>query len=370
MKKVIAIAPYSFLPYFSGGQKFIANFFEHLATQVDLTVVSVASNDASLARNYKIIPLLKPSFSRYYDRSLIKKITDLVQQEKFEAIIWEHPYYSWLAKKIKKNTGIKTIIHTHNIEYQRFRSMGKLWWPILRGYEKKCLQRADAVLFITPEDKNFAISHWRLDPTKCVDVPFGIDKIPDDNARSSARNVICQKHAINSSEKILLFTGLLKYRPNYDAVKAIIDEVNPHLLNQSSFSYKIIICGKDLPENFKGLKDYADKNIIYAGFVDDIDPYFKAADVFLNPVMTGGGVKTKMVEAIGFGTTVVSTETGAAGIDKSVCGNKLVIVADKDWRAFADAIVKASNQPYSPTPNEYFEMYSWENIIPRVVDAL
>src|SRR6187200_1591957 len=109
MKKILAIAPYSYLPYFSGGQKFIAKFFEYLGKEVDLSVVSVANNDKTLA-SYKIIPLLKASFSRYYDQSLVAKLTELIQKEKYDAIIWEHPYYGWLAKKIKKRTEIKTII--------------------------------------------------------------------------------------------------------------------------------------------------------------------------------------------------------------------------------------------------------------------
>jgi polysaccharide biosynthesis protein PslH len=58
MKKVLAIAPYPYLPYFSGGQKFIAKFFEYLGNEVDLTVISVGENDFSLVKNYKIIPLL------------------------------------------------------------------------------------------------------------------------------------------------------------------------------------------------------------------------------------------------------------------------------------------------------------------------
>ena len=42
----------------------------------------------------------------------------------------------WLAGIIRKRTGIKTILHIHNIEYQRFQSTGKWWWPVLRIYEK------------------------------------------------------------------------------------------------------------------------------------------------------------------------------------------------------------------------------------------
>ena len=54
MKKVLAIAPYPYLPFFSGGQKFIARFFEYLGKKVDLTVISVAKNDFSLAKNFKV----------------------------------------------------------------------------------------------------------------------------------------------------------------------------------------------------------------------------------------------------------------------------------------------------------------------------
>jgi polysaccharide biosynthesis protein PslH len=362
MKKILAIAPYSYLPYFSGGQKFIAKFFEYLSRETDLTVISVAENKVELAKTYKIIPLLKKSFSRYYDLSLVTKITSLVKKEKFDAIIWEHPYYAWLAKRIKKRTGVKTIIHTHNIEYQRFRSTGRWWWPILKIYEKRCLKRSDAVLFITPEDKDFAITKWKIEKEKCIIVPFGVDteKYPGDKA--DCKKTICQKHHIQEEEKILLFNGLLNYKPNLDALKVILNEINPLLLRQISFRYKIIICGKGLPEELNSLKSYADKNIIYAGFVDDIDTYFKGADLFLNPVQSGGGIKTKMVEAIGYGTTVISTETGASGIDKAAAGNKLITVADNNWKEFADAIISNADIS-SQTQKNFYDIYYWGNII-------
>src|ERR1051325_5068009 len=138
MKKALVIVPYPYLPWFSGGQKLIAQFLEFLGTEVKLTAVGTINNNWSLAKNYEGISLLKKPFSRYYDTSLVRKITSLIKENNYDAIIWEHPYYWWLARRIKKRTGIKTIIHTHNIEYQRFRSTGKWWWPILKMYEKKC----------------------------------------------------------------------------------------------------------------------------------------------------------------------------------------------------------------------------------------
>ncbi|MBK7560873.1 MAG: hypothetical protein IPI68_04990 [Chitinophagaceae bacterium] len=50
MKKILAIAPYPYLPYFSGGQKFIAKFLEYLRNETDLTVISTDDNDWSLVK--------------------------------------------------------------------------------------------------------------------------------------------------------------------------------------------------------------------------------------------------------------------------------------------------------------------------------
>lgn len=363
MKKVLVIAPYPYLPYFSGGQKFIACFLEYLGRETDLTVITVPGTDASLAKSYKVLPFLKGSFSRYFDRSLINKITQLIEKENFDAVIWEHPYYSWLAKRIKKKTGIRTIIHTHNIEYQRFRSLGKIWWPLLRSYEKKCLQDADGVMFITPEDREYAISNWELSKERTVLVPFGTDIKEHPSDKQQQRDWLCRQHDIDPGEKIFHFNGLLSYLPNTKAVTDIIAYTNPLFINTSGFKYKILITGKGLPDQVQeSLKSENGKNIIHTGFVEDIVPYFKGADVFLNPVTSGGGIKTKMVEAIAYGTTVVSTRSGAAGMDKSVAGNKLVVTDDDDWKSFATAAInEAKNSTITPTV--FYENFYWGNII-------
>lgn len=368
MKKVLAIAPYPYLPYFSGGQKFIAQFFHYLGKETDLTVISTLGNDFSLATTYKTIPLLKKSFSRYYDRSLVKKITAIVKEGGFDSVIWEHPYYAWLAFSVRRKTVVKTFIHTHNIEFQRFKSTGRWWWPILKWYEKRCFKKADGIFFITPEDKAFAIDKWNIEPSRCFDLPFGveIEKYPAD--RQECRTEIAAKHNIPTEDKILLFNGLLNYKPNLDALKDILENINPLLIKEKGFKYKIVICGKGLPNEMNNLKSYADKNIIYAGFVDDITTYFKAADIMLNPVQSGGGVKTKMIEAIAFGATVVATETGATGIDQSVCGEKLIVVPDDDWNTFTELIIQA--QTKYPTPGNFYLLYNWSRIIRKLCSNL
>lgn len=365
MKKILVIAPYAYLPWRSGGQKFIGQFLEYLGRKTSLTVVSVAANDAAAAKSYTLLPLLKKGFSRYYDYSLVKKISTLVKEEQFDAVIWEHPYLAWLAFRVRKKTGVRTLFHTHNIEYQRFKSTGRWWWPVLKWYERWCFKKADGIFFITPDDKQFAIQQWKIDPARCFDLPFGIETGFYPANRQSSREAINQLHGLLPGEKMLLFTGAFNYKPNLDALQFIVEKINPILLKEAGFAYKILVCGGDLPAEWNELRDQ--QHIIYAGFIPRIDLYYSAADIFLNPVLSGGGIKTKMVEAIAYGATVISTVTGATGINKAVCGSKLVLVNDGDWNAFANAVVMAAREDSSPTPAAYFQQYHWESIISNIL---
>jgi glycosyltransferase involved in cell wall biosynthesis len=368
MKKLLDIVPYNYLPYFSGGQKSIAQFLEYFGQEADLTVAGVDDNDFSLVKSYKALPLLKNRSTRYVDLTLIGKITSLVKKQGYDAVIWEHPYYAWLAWIIRKRTGVKTVFHTHNIEWLRFQSNGKWWWPILRMYERWAFRFADLVFFINEEEKNWAIKAWKLDKAKCTEITFGIESRENPPDRDQCRRTVAARHHIKENEKIFLFNGLLDYKPNREALMLILDQINP-VLFETPLPYKIIICGKRLPPELNELAAYAGKNIIYAGFVDDIDLYFKAADIFLNPVQTGGGIKTKMVEAIGLGTTVVATQSGAAGIHKETCGDKLIVVEDNDWAAFTEAVIRHADKTIA-TPVSYYQTYYWGNIAKKAIVML
>ncbi len=163
----------------------------------------------------------------------------------------------------------------------------------------------------------------------------GIQCLPHRNGYTQTEELKI-KYNLGDETILYLFNGALDYHPNLEAVKNIIEKINPIFI-KDNFNYKIIICGKNLPAEMNGLKQYADANIIYAGFVEDINIYFKGADVFINPVNDGGGIKTKLVEALGYNLNAVSTINGAIGIDENICNGKLLICENDDWqRIFRD----------------------------------
>ena len=348
-----------------GGQKGIALFCKYLGEQNNLTCVSVKSNKKELAENYELINIFSDSKLRYANPFNLKKIKKIIIEKDIKNIITEHPYMAWIGWLLKKQLKIKWFVHSHNIEYERFKTLNKWWFFILKKYESWAYKNADAVFFVTPEDVEFAVARNMVKEENSVLVPYGIDvnKMPNDIQQQKEK--IYSRHNIPTDCKLLFFNGALSYKPNNDALKFILDKINPVLLQHKTYNYRILICGKDLPASFNQLKNYADKKVIYAGFVDDVTAYFKAADIFLNPVVAGGGVKTKVIDAMSYGVTVVSCKTGAAGVNSKVCGDKIKIVNDNDADAFVKAIL---NEPayMQNTPLSYYNYYYWGNIVSRL----
>jgi len=273
--RILSIIPYKILPANLGGEKGIAVFNEYLAKKVHLTGVTTKNNDPALAKGYTLLNILSDNRSRYGNVFLLNRIKTIIREEKITHLITEHPYYGWLASLLRKVTGVTWIVHSHNIEYMRSMSIGRWWWKALKWYEGWAYRNADKVFFISDDDKEHAIKKLGVNPERSLTVTFGIEQnaLPSDKAYS--RKYLEEKHAILSNSKIFLFNGALYHSTNYDALKIILDEINPFLLAQKDFNYKIIVCGKGLPDFFNDLKEYADKNVIYAGFVDDISIYFK-----------------------------------------------------------------------------------------------
>lgn len=360
--KILSLVSYKFLPPDMGGQKGIAFFNRYLSRYANITCVTVMDNDATQQEGYQIKKILSNSPFRYINVFYFFKLRTIIRTEKITHLIIEHPYYGWLGILLKRFCRVKLIVHSHNIESFRFKTIGKWWWGALWNYEKLTHRQADYNFFIHDNDKNYAIENFQLQPDRCTTITYGCehDNIPSQGQKNTARALICKTQNIKETECLLFFNGTLGYKPNLDALDTILNKINPKLLKTPGFSYKIIICGNKLPASYSGLINYKEKNIIYAGFVDNITLYFKGCDIFINPVIAGGGIKTKIVEALGYDLSVVSTRTGATGISETITGEKLKITEDGDWDAFAENI-KGLNLSLQ-TPMAFFDSFYWGNI--------
>jgi hypothetical protein len=89
----------------------------------------------------------------------------------------------------------------------------------------------------------------------------------------------------------------------------------------------------------------------------------------INPMQTGGGIKTKVIEALANNIKVVSTENGANGIYKDKIGEQLQIVADLDWDQFSKAIGLHLSMA-TKTEDAFYTYYNWDAITKNMIITL
>jgi len=139
-------------------------------------------------------------------------------------------------------------------------------------------------------------------------------------------------------------------------------------LDKNNLKYQVIVAGKGLNDNLKKRIENT-PNILYTGFIPDLNQLLKACDIMLNPVILGGGIKTKAIEALGYNKIVISAQSGAAGLVPEVCGDNLLISPDHDWDTFTADVIKAAGM-HADIPKVFYDMYYWGNIARNILAIL
>lgn len=364
--KLVTLCGYRIMPATDGGKKGIYLFEKYLAEHFDLIMVSTADNQPEESINFSLRKLMGTNPLRYVNPMFFFTLYRIITKEKVSYLLVEHCYFGWIGVLLKWFCGVKLIIHHHNIEATRFRSLHKWWWIILWQYEKFVSRQAAKNFYKTDEDRGYAVAKFGIDPARSFTVPFGTPalKSPTPQERNECRDSIYKIHHIDQGTLLFLFAASYGYQPNLLALQTILDEINP-ILPQVKKAYKIIICGGGLPAHLNKLLAYDKHGVIYAGFVDDIDLYFKGCHIFLNPVLEGGGIKTKLVEALACGQSAISAIPGAAGVSADLCANKLIIVNDTA-DAYLDGILQLIAGIDIDTPDKFYQYFSWKHIARRV----
>lgn len=107
------------------------------------------------------------------------------------------------------------------------------------------------------------------------------------------------------------------------------------------------------------------------GYVEDVRPSVEAADVFIVPLRSGGGMRVKILDVWLWGLPIVSTSIGAEGIEVRPGSN--ILLAD-DPLAFAGAVTRLLTEPLlnrylRQTGRSWVEShYAWPIVYAQVND--
>ena len=229
--------------------------------------------------------------------SINKWAIDIVHVEHF----WFAPYLFKLGNRLKK------VIVYHDLHHDVFRKQLKLenkptvklqlFLEMLkiRLFEKFLDHFVTLKIFLNPDE-------MKLLPQKAIHIPHIVN------------SEIVYNCARDTEFFNLLFIGSYHHAPNRSSMEFIINQILPELIVIKP-SFRLHVVGPGT-ENFSSIIDSSNikKYVHIHGFQEDINNAFKDMDLALFPIAYGGGVKTKVIDAMAAGIPVVTTSEGLTGM--------------------------------------------------------
>ena len=260
---------------------------------------------------------------RFQSVAFRKKIRELLRVGKFDAVQFEGIYLSIYMDVLKEFRGVKRILRPHNVEHRiwsRLASAEKnpikriylqTLTPKIERFEREHLHDFDGIAAITPEDALWFRDNGFSGNLKTV--PAGVD---------------LQKFYFNTNRTNALsvrFLGSLEWMPNRQGLLWFLESVWPELRRR--FPELIFhVAGKNPPLGF--LASPPD-GVVMHGEVADAADFMGEGGIMVVPLMAGGGMRLKIVEAMACGLCVVSTVVGAEGI-AAQDGQSIVVAQGAD----------------------------------------
>ena len=352
--KVLFVSPYPICPPTHGGGVFMLQTCEHLAGLVDLHLIVLLDEPKEEAAHADLVSRcgsaeflvrmegrpkafgsITPFAVREFDnadlRWLIHRETylkeiDVIQLEYFPmaqyacayrrlaSVLFEHDvYFQSLARLLKRTRSPRV-----GFEYMRALRQELRLLPLMDRVQVCSPENAGCILSFLPEleakldaDQRAGIDVTRYEFTPADRQPFTV-----------------------------LFIGSFRHLPNQEALHWFLSNVFPHV-REVCPSARLVLVGSDPPA--KHSLPIAD-SVDLEGEVEDIREPLSRYAVFVCPILSGSGVRVKLLEAFAAGIPAVSTRLGAEGLaneDGDICA-----LAD-DPTAFAKRIIHLLEHPDS-----------------------
>jgi glycosyltransferase involved in cell wall biosynthesis len=267
---------------------------------------------------------------KYYDAGFEKLLVRELRQTAYDIVQFEGLFVTPYLSAIRKHSNAKLVYRSHNIEHQVWQRLAqqksdlfKKWYLTMlarrvKDYELQQLNQVDAIAAFTAEDKNTILSYGTSIPVEIFPVGIDLTQYRPDFSKTEFPS--------------LFFLGSLDWLPNREGIEWFIDNFHKDL-TEGDLRVKFYVAGHNIPERFD---DYEVMGKIFIqGEVDDAFEFVNSKSIMIVPLLSGGGMRVKIVEGMAMQKCIISTSLGAEGINFEN-GHNIIIANNQD--EFYDAI--------------------------------
>ena len=266
-----------------------------------------------------------PLVARFYTPRFAAALRELLRSSSFDLVQVESPFLLPYVPVIRASSDAPVVLRSLNVEFRI--------WEQLAEHETNTLRRL-ALRAIARSLRRYEVAH--LDTCDAL-VPITEEDAREFRALGCSRPIHVLPggvetggvHAEDAGSESAGFLGSLDYRPNQEAALWIAEELRPRLA--------ILAPGVDLRIGGSNAPRWLRTRLAAAGLpltenIDDAAAFLRPLGAVIAPLLSGGGMRIKILEAMALGKPVVATTLAAAGID--VRHGRDILLAD-DVESFA-----------------------------------
>lgn len=354
---VLFLSPYAICPPIHGGGVFMHGTASALASRCRLHLIAVLDEEWQIRQHDSLVSrcasadfLVRPAAKTFTFGAIEPHAVIEFASADLEWMIHRTVYlnrvdvvqieYTNMAQYAGQFRNIVTALFEHDVYFQSIgRGLAKpgsamrkasAAFEYLRAlrYELRALPKLDLVQVCSKDNKDYLLSF----------LPSLKDRISD-TLRAGIDTGRYTMHTGPRDQFTMLFLGSFRHVPNQEALDWFAKLVLPRVAERCPAA-KLVIIGSDPPPRHS--LPVNDRNIEIRGFVENLHEPFARYAVFVCPILSGSGVRVKLLEAFCTGIPVVSTFLGAEGltaVDGEICR-----LAD-DPNEFANRILELFDRP-------------------------
>ncbi len=256
---------------------------------------------------------------RFISEKFKERLVKVLKKERFDIVQLEMIYMAPYIETIRQHSKAVIVLRAHNVEHKIWERMAKKTfffakrWYInhlvrtLKNYEMGILDKVDGIAAITITD---AAYFRRVTATPVIDLPFGVDI-----SKFSPVFEVADKPTF-------YHIGSMNWMPNEEAIKWFLKNVWDEVQKRVPEA-KLYLAGRNMP---KWLLKTKKKNVVVVGEVPDAHEFVNNHNVAVVPLLSGSGMRIKIIESMALGKTVITTLVGAEGIQYTEFED--IIIAD------------------------------------------
>ena len=248
--------------------------------------------------------------SRFVSKPFADELRSILSKNSFDVVQLETLYLAPYISIIRKYSNAMIVLRAHNVEHEIWSRVSRntengikrrylnYLTEKLERYEKSVIKSCDLLVPIT--DRDLASFRAMGYDRRAQVIPIGLN-VSDYRADYQS---FTRSHSIG-------YIGSLDWTPNLEGLKWFLEEIWPSA-KEIYPTIKMEIAGRNPP---KLLEQYGTDQITVVGEVDDAQTFINRHSLVAVPLLSGSGMRAKILEAMAMGKVVITTTLGLEGIE-------------------------------------------------------